>query len=285
MLTDIHAAVLTHLRDYPEARFVTDTQLVLDPATGAVMNLDHLLSMLRQNPAAYRDEIIEHFVTGLTAAMSQADDYDEPLDRRTARSATTTLIFPEGSLMNWHTPAPLARGLSTHYSLVDGDALATMPADRFLAHASAGDLEESSRRRVRTYARNRVSVTHEMGGVLLNGGRQTSSIALFIEDCAKILGLERCAEGYFVAVPDSEHCAIIPAQLNDMLLPLFELTLGTYTGAEQPFVPYIFHVRAGEWSSVIDDRGLCPSDYLIGLHGPAEEWALNEGFWEGSYIN
>lgn len=34
------------LQDYPEARFITDTQIVLDAAAGAVMNLDNLLGVI-----------------------------------------------------------------------------------------------------------------------------------------------------------------------------------------------------------------------------------------------
>lgn len=282
-ITEIQTAVLTHLTDYPDARFVTDTQLILDPAAGGgIMNLDTLLGLLSQAPAPYHEEVIEDFVTKLVTARATVPAAVEKLDRRQVLAGVTQLVYPEGSLPGHQKPVALTAGLVATWALVDGETLAVMPPEKFLAHATEEELTQRARARVRAYARG-VRTTHELGGVFLTGGRQTSSIALFIDDCAKAIGLPRCEHGYLVAIPDRWHTIIIPATEIERLLPLVEVATGTYAHSEQPMSWFIHHWHEGRLKPVLTDRGLTAPPALEALHGPISHWNLEEDYWSGFY--
>lgn len=271
--------ILGNLPHFPDARFVTDTQLVLDPAQGTVLNINTLLEMLDDVPEPYHHEVIDHFVGALTRTIDSLSEEMAQLDRRQILGSVTRLIYPVDVLGEPHDPAPLARGLVTSWSLVNEDTLAVMPSDRLLAHVTEEEMDRAARKKIRAYARG-LTVIHEWGGVLLTGGRQTTSVALYIDDCARAVHLDRCAHGYFVAVPDRRHCVIIPATEVDSLIPLLELVIGTHLHAEQPFCPYIYHWVDGEMSVLFSDLGLTPSPELLELHGPVDNWLPGADYFD-----
>lgn len=276
----IQALILVRLDAFPNARFITDTQLVLDPATETVMNIQTLLSMLDETPEPYHHEVIDQFVGALTRSITELPGEVAALDRREILGSVTRLIYPEGALPDVQTPQPLAPGLVTTWSLVNEDTLAVMPSERLTAHASEEEMDQAARAKVRAYARG-LNVLHELGGVMLRGGRQTTSVALYIDDCARALKLPRCSHGYFVSVPDRTHCIIVPATKIGSLLPMMEVTLGTFLHSEQQFGPFIYHWIDGQWHALVTDEGLTPTPELLALHGPVDLWQQDEDYWDG----
>lgn len=281
-ITEVQGIVLDQLTDFPNACAVSDTQILLDPASGATMNLDTLLGILYSAPAPYHDEIIADYVQQLTSRIHSLPATMEHLDRRQVLSGITKLIYPEGALPEYQDPSPLTPGLVTTWALVDGDALAVMPSEELLAHATEDELDAQALARVRAYARG-VRKTRELGGVLLNGGRQTSSILLYLDDCADALKIPRSEHGYFVAIPDRWHVVIVPATNNDMLLPMIELVAGTFASSEQPFTYFVYHWIDGTMHPLLTDRGFSLTPELEALHGPIEDWDYSEGYWGDAY--
>lgn len=286
-LQEIQDLVLGHLIDFPDALFISDTELVLDPEVATILNLNALLGMLHQSPEPYHEEIIADYVHQLINAMSMSSMSRSPagmldLDRRQVLGEVTRLIFPAGTVGDVQDPAPVAEGLESAWALADGDTLAVVPAENFLAYATGEELHAKARARVRSYARG-LRVERSLGGVLLTGGRQTSSVLLYLEACAKAIKLPPCEHGYLVAVPDQWHTVIVPADDIEVLLPMFEFVLGTFARSDKPFTYFIYHWLNGQMRPLFTDRGVTATPELVDLHGPSDQWPVTEEFWGDRY--
>lgn len=276
----IQALILERLDSFPDARFVTDTQLVLDPATGTLMNIETLLGMLDKVAEPYHHEVVDQFVGALTRNIADLPAELDTLDRREVLGSVTRLIYPEDVLPDVQNPQPLAPGLVATWALSNENPLAVMPPEKLTAHATEEDMDRAARAKVRAYARG-LTVVRELGGVLLSGGRQTTSVALYIDDCARAVKLPRCSHGYFVSVPDRTHCIIVPATKIGSLLPMMEVTVGTFLNSTQQFSPFIYHWIDGSWHALVTDAGVTPTPELLKLHGPIDLWQQDEDYWDG----
>lgn len=245
-IDQIHAAILSHLDRYPDARFLSDTQLVLDPAAGNVMNIQTLLDIISAHPGTDPAVVIDDYVTALLRATDAAE---EGLDRRTVLAGATRLLYPADSAPDWLTLTPLVDGLDAGWAIADGDAIATMPAEQILAHATEAELHERARYRIRAYARG-VRTKKFLGGVVLEGGRQTSSIPLYLEDCAPNIGLPHSDAGYFIALPDVCSIAIIPATSLHLASALRQSAEGVFLAASKPLTPHLYHWYEGSLNSL-----------------------------------
>lgn len=280
LIHNIQKLILERLHAFPDARFVTDTQLVLDPGTGTLMSIETLLGMLEEIAEPYHHEVIDQFVGALTRSITQLPAEADTLDRREVLGSVTRLIYPEDVLPDVQNPQPLAPGLVTAWALAHEDTLAVMPPEKLTAHATEEDMDRAARARVRAYARG-LTVVRELGGVLLHGGRQTTSVALYVDDCVRAVKLSRCAHGYFVSVPDRTHCIIVPATKIASLLPMMEVTVGTFLNSAQQFSPFIYHWIDGTWHALVTDAGVTPTPELLALHGPVDLWDQDEDYWDG----
>lgn len=270
-LPQLHALVMDCLTDFPDARFITDTQLLLDPVMSTVLNIETLLSLLDDVPDPYHHEVVDQFVGALTRNLTALPAAMARLDRRQILGSVTRLIYPGAGLPPIHTPQALAPGLTTAWALAMGDTLAVVPAEQLTAHVGVDELDHASQARIRAYARG-VQSERAVGGVLLSGGRQTTSVALYIDACARAVSLRRSSHGYFVAVPDRSHCIIVPATEVGSLGPMIGLSSRIFRASEQKFSPFIYHWVKGRWHGLVTESGLTPTPELLALHGPVDRW-------------
>ncbi|MGP6173778.1 hypothetical protein [Corynebacterium sp. A21] len=271
--------VLPH---FPEARYITDTQIVLDSASGAVMNLDNLLRIIESNDESFEDEIISDYARTMAPMMAAGAAGHFPLDRRTILGSVTKMIYPAGSMPAYADPIALTNSLEYVYALHENDVIQAHPLSRLMEFVSREELDAAAHAKLRAYARG-VRVIREMGGVILDGRKQTPSIAFCIEDCAKALKLPKCELGWFVAVPARNILVILPASDPAMILPLAELCAGTNMDHPAPMTPSIFYVQNGQFHELLGAAGPDIPRELLDLHGPFESWPVAEGYWEGSY--
>lgn len=281
-LPQIQDIVLSHLTDFPDALFLSDTELVLDPGVGSILNLEGLLGMLHRSPVPYHDEVIADYVRQLITTMLSMPAKTDALDRRTVLGGVTKLIIPTVAMERIQEPEPLAEGLASAWALASGDTLTILQSEKFLAQATEEELDARARAKVKAYARG-LRVERVLGGVLLRGGRQTSSVLLYLDACAKAIKLPPCEHGYIVAVPDQWHTVIIPADDIDLLLPMFDLVLDTYARSDKPFTYFLYHWLDGRMRPIFTDRGVTATPELANLHGPSHLWPVTEEFWGDEY--
>ncbi|GAB3699287.1 hypothetical protein GCM10027595_13680 [Corynebacterium nasicanis] len=270
---------------FPHARFIDDTEIILDAGIGATADITNLLTLLEKNDALLEEEILEHFWGSLLPAMRDASEGRcvPQLERREVLATVTKVVHHRDALPDFCEGFPVAEELIFVYALRVDEILQVMPLSLLTDLVDLEVLDAAANAKIKAYSRG-LDVIREMGGVLVRGLRQTPSIALLIDDCARNLKLTPCDEGYFVAVPTREHVAIVPATRADMLLPLVELTLGTYAqGEAQPLVPWVYHVRQGHFHQLFGPQGVTLNDELRALHGPFAAWPLEEGYWGDNY--
>lgn len=270
---------------FPEARFVDDTELVLDPDRGAVASLNTLLTIISKNDECYEEEILDDYWGTLLPALLESCEAEGDrlqLDRRRVLAGITKMIYPINSQPEFVDGIPLTRDLMIVYALRENDAIRLMPLSHFTDVVDLEILDAAANAKIKAYSRG-LEIIREMGGVIIHGRKQTPSIALVIDACTKNLKLTPCEHGYFVAMPTREHLAIIPATRADMFMPLVELTLGTFQGGDQPLVPWIYHVQDGHFEEVLGPEGVDLTDELLSLHGPFEEWPHAEDYWDTAY--
>lgn len=269
--------VLQRLTAFPNACFVTDTQVVLDPAEGSILNLDTLIDLLRhRNPDVAAEAVIDHYVSSLTQACDTYVQGATHLPRREILGKLTRLVFPEQSLPSEIEPDYLAPGLVTAWGLFNGETVATMPKHVLSGAMSDADMERAAKTRIRAYARG-VRVEKFFDGVLLSGGRQTSSIGLYPDFCAKALKLSRSEAGWFVALPSAEHALIVPVDDPSILVDMAAASFELFASSPKALSWSIFHHLDGELHPLLSDQGLTPTFELELLHGPVATWPILDG--------
>lgn len=272
--TDLQARVLSRLTDYPNACFLTDTQVILDPAEGTVLNLTTLLELLDARPDhVAADTVIDDYLTAVTRAKDAYSDGTRHLGAREILSRVTRLVFPAGGLPQTFGGVDYAPGLCTAWGLHDGDAVAAMPAEHLTHAVSMEEMERAARAKIRAYARG-VSTERFFGGVIAAGGRQTSSLGLYPDFCARAVKLRRSNTGYFVAIPDVEHVLIVPADDLEVLVDMVSASFGYFAHASKPVSWFLYHHWDGQLTPLISDRGLTPSFELEMIHGPVSTWPI-----------
>lgn len=270
---------------YPDARFLDDTEIILDAADGAQASIHKLLFMLESNDEELEGEIIDHFWNSLLVPIAEAKDNPEQglqLDRRRVLASVTKIIHRVDSLPEFLDGIPFTDDLMFVYVLRENETNRMVPLARLTELVDLEILDAAANAKIKAYSRG-LDIVREMGGVLVHGLRQTPSIALLIDDCRRNLKLDPCEHGYFVSMPSRKHVAIVPATHASMFLALVETTLGTFETADEPLDPWVYHVQDGHFHQLIGPQGIVLNDELLALHGPFEDWNLVEGYWGGLY--
>lgn len=270
------------LQDFPEARFITDTQIVLDVATGGVMNLDNLLSIIESNDEKFEDQIIADYLKSMGQALKVGLVGEPELDRRRILGSVTKMIYPAGAMPNHAEPIPLTDTLEYVYALHEDDMTMAQPLSKLTPHVSREELDAAAHAKLKAYARS-VSVVREMGGVLLKDRKQTPSIALCIEECARVLKLPKCEHGWLVAMPTRSSLTIVPATNAAMFLALVELNTSTHVQAPDPLSPWIYYVKDGVFHELLGPGKMNLPQELRELHGPFDDWPVVEDYWGEAY--
>lgn len=118
------------LQDYPDARFITDAQIVLDTATGAMMNLDNLLGVIAGNDEQVEAEIINDYLKHMDRMLAVGLAGEPKLDRRSLLGSVTKMVYPAGSMPDYIEPIPLTGSLEYVYALHDNDMALAQPLSK-----------------------------------------------------------------------------------------------------------------------------------------------------------
>ncbi|MDO5511644.1 hypothetical protein [Corynebacterium sp.] len=284
-LSRIHDECLTRLTPhFPDARFLDDTEIILDATTGATADISRLLGMIEDNDDAVEDEVIDYYWGTLLGPVREATGNPDGLrlDRRRVLATVTKVVHRIDALPGDVDGFPFTEDLMFVYALRENDAIRLLPLRQLTELVDLEVLDAAANATIEAYSRG-PEVLREMGGVMVRGLKQTPSIALLVDACRKNLQLDPCEHGYFVSMPTREHVFIVPATQASMFLALIECTAGTFSGSKEPLSPSIFHVQQGHFHEVIGPRGVQLNDVLLDLHGPIEEWPLEENYWDGCY--
>lgn len=227
-------------------------------------------------------EIIDDYLSQMDRMLAVGLEGEPKLDRRSILGSVTKMIYPTGSMPDYIEPIPLTGTLEYVYALHENDMALAQPLSKLTQHVAQEKLDLTAHAKLKAYARG-VSVIREMGGVILEGRKQTPSIAFCIDVCAKMLKLPKCRDGWFVAVPARSMVVIIPATNASMLVPLVELGTSIHVQAPDPLSPWVYYVNDGTFQEILGPGGVDVPSELLALHGPFEDWPVQEGYWEGNY--
>ncbi|MDO5669410.1 MAG: hypothetical protein Q4G50_05355 [Corynebacterium sp.] len=287
-LTRIHNECLARLAElYPNARFLDDTEIILDAAAGAQASIHKLLSMLERNDEELEGEILDHFWGSLLTPIAEARNGPGsrlPLDRRRVLSTVTKVVHRIDTLPDFLDGFPFTDDLVFTYVLRENETNQMVPLSHLTEIVDLEILDAAANAKIKAYSRG-LDIVREMGGVIVHGFRQTPSIALLIDDCRRNLKLNKCEHGYFVSMPTRKHVVIVPATHASMILAMVEMTAGTFQNAEEPLVPWIYHVKDGHFHELVGYEGFVLNDDLLALHGPVEDWEVVEGYWGNFYAD
>ncbi len=285
-LNRIHHECLERVAElFPESRFIDDTELLLDAATGAQASIHKLLSMLENHAEELEGEILDDFWGSLLPVMAEAKKSEGgrlPLDRRRVLATVTKIVQRADTLPDFLDGFPFTDDLVFTYVLRENETNQMVPLSHLTEFVDLEILDAAANAKIKAYSRG-LDIVREMGGVIVHGFRQTPSIALLIDDCRRNLKLDRCEHGYFVSMPSRRHVAIVPATQASMILAMVEMTVGTFEAAEERLVPWIYHVKDGHFHELVGYEGFVLNDDLLALHGPIEEWEMVEGYWGNHY--